>query len=113
VVKGHHAIIYTSREAPSPRRNEMPRPNESGMLQPIRVKPKATTDRLDRLSRINFAKLYTVEHNVKVKEFGDVSKVRLLKDQFRFVWGSYGRGEEAPEEHTSEEDEEEEEYNEE
>lgn len=42
------------------------------MLPPIRVKAKNRGDKLQRESRINFGKVYTVEHNCKVYDFGDV-----------------------------------------
>lgn len=38
----------------------------------IRMKPKDHRNQLDIASRINLAKLYTVEHNVKVSFIGDV-----------------------------------------
>jgi hypothetical protein len=59
------------------------------MLESIRVVPKSRTDKMDELSRVNFAKIYTVEHNVKVYDFGDVHEryKHILKQQFRLVWG--------------------------
>jgi hypothetical protein len=47
---------------------------ETGMTKkPIRVNP-VTAQRLDPLSRINFAKVYTVEHNVRVMPVGQVAE---------------------------------------
>lgn len=58
------------------------------MLSAIRVQPKHPGETLDDMSRINFAKVYTVEHNVKAYDFGDVvSRDRhLLREQYREVW---------------------------
>ncbi len=42
------------------------------MLPAIRVLAKNRGDKLRRESRINFGKVYTVEHNCKVYDFGDV-----------------------------------------
>ena len=42
---------------------------------------------MDPMSRLDFAKIYTVEHNVKVFDFGDVHKdhIHTLKTQWRYV----------------------------
>jgi hypothetical protein len=87
VFKSHHAIIYTSRKAPNPQPNELPVEGENGMLKAIRVEPHSRQEKLDSLSRINFSKIYTVEHNVKVYDFGDVHKyhIRDLRHQWRDV----------------------------
>jgi hypothetical protein len=71
-VKWQHAIIYTGEHPPSPRSDELPTFGEYGMVESIRVKPKAKDDKLNEMARINFAKIYTIEHNVKVLEFGVV-----------------------------------------
>lgn len=42
------------------------------MLPAIRVKVLSRADKLNEWSRINFAKTYTVEHNVKVYDVGHV-----------------------------------------
>ena len=59
------------------------------MLEPIRVVSKHKTEELDHMSRINFVRLYTVEHNTKVKEFGWVHRdyEHLLEKQFYQCWG--------------------------
>lgn len=44
------------------------------MISPIKVRARTQSDKLHRMARINFARTYTVEHNVKVYEFGDVVK---------------------------------------
>jgi len=41
-------------------------------LRPIRVIPRTPRDKLEKESRINYAKIYTVEHNVKVHFIGHV-----------------------------------------
>jgi hypothetical protein len=69
VIKYHHAVVYTSREEPAAQKNEAPRIGEKGLLTSIRVRSKSRQEKLDPLSRINFSKIYTVEHNVKVHIF--------------------------------------------
>ena len=89
VVKSEHAIIYTGRVPPSPRPEELPTRGEMGMIPvPIRVDPDTATDRLDPMSRIDFAHFSQVQHNVKTKGFGMVSResIDALKSQFLNVW---------------------------
>jgi hypothetical protein len=90
VNKNQHAIIYTGRKPPKPKSKELPKSRkEQGMRRPIRVRKFLATDKLDEMARINYAKIYSVEHNVKVYEFGVVHKddeVHLIHD-FYDVWG--------------------------
>jgi hypothetical protein len=89
VVKSEHGIIYTGRDAPRPDENELPRRNEEGMRPvPIRVDPDSALDRLDAKSRINFAAVHTVHHNIKVKSLGIVNSASLsvLQQHFQNVW---------------------------
>lgn len=93
VLKYEHCIIYTGSEPP-PLEVELPiiidedGTIERGMLESIKVNPAFRGGRMDPMSRLNFAKVYTVEHNVKVAEFGDVSpdSLVILKHQFYRVW---------------------------
>ncbi|KAE8452693.1 hypothetical protein EG329_013952 [Mollisiaceae sp. DMI_Dod_QoI] len=76
----HHAQIYTSKFEP---RNTSP--EELGLLtrRPIRIRPDSKSENLDTMSRLNYAKVYTVEHNVKVVSVGRVTKTDeqiLVKD---------------------------------
>lgn len=79
-----HGVIYTGKSAPDTR-------NEPG-LQPgsIRVNPDEKNAVLDPQSRINYGKLYNVEYNVKVKNFGSLSPEYLdvLMRQFSAVFMS-------------------------
>ncbi|KAK5148754.1 hypothetical protein LTR04_000554, partial [Oleoguttula sp. CCFEE 6159] len=62
---------------------------EEAMSNPIKVIVAARKTKLDSMSRINFGKIYTVEHNVKVFDFGDVhpdSQMWLLH-QWQAVMG--------------------------
>jgi hypothetical protein len=64
----HHAIIYT--EQP----NMMYGEGERGLTRrPIRVIPSEPQHKLDPASRLNYAKIYTVEHNVKVWFIGKLA----------------------------------------
>jgi hypothetical protein len=57
----HHAAIYSGDEA-----RVFKGEKEKGMTKrPIRIMTNPR-HRLDKASRLNYAKLYTVEHNVKV-----------------------------------------------
>jgi hypothetical protein len=87
MMKWHYAIIYTGKEPPAPRPQELPSVGEYGMMESVRVKQKVKTQKLDEMCRINFAKMYTFEHNVKVLDFGNVSEDSLLTllSQWRYV----------------------------
>lgn len=82
IIKSEHAIVHTSKSPPQPRDSELPsRSSELGMLPgAIRVIPDDPNSKLDDLSRIHFGRLYTIEHNTKVKSFGIVQKecIRIL-----------------------------------
>ena len=82
-------MIYTGRRPPEPSLKEMPQRGETGMLpNPIRVDTNRREDKLDSMSRLNFGKIYTVEHNLKVKDFGVVNpkSIKDLLYQFGEVW---------------------------
>jgi len=80
-----HAIVYMSKEGD---KNPEPHAGEDLILDPIRVVPKSDRDKLHPDSRINYAKLYTVEHNVKVFFIGEVHKKSSgrLMIAFNTVW---------------------------
>ena len=59
-------------KAPQPRPGELPRDGESPMRDPIRVISNQRQDQMDVMSHVNYNKVYTVEHNVKVYDFGEV-----------------------------------------
>lgn len=88
VVKSEHAIIYTSKIPPSALQEEFPQRGESGMLQSIRVDADELETKLDPMSRIDFAKVYTIQHNVKVRSLGKVNRLslHLLLYQFKLIW---------------------------
>lgn len=93
-MKSHHCIVYTGSERPSPRRDEEPwRVDEAGnieegMLEPIRVQPIHPESTMDPMSRLNFEKVHTIEHNIKVAEFGNVDREGLmnLRGQLYRMW---------------------------
>ena len=65
----HHAIIYMAGTQPARKASEV------GMTKnPISVDPSQPREKLDQMSRLNFGKIYTVEHNVKVKSVGTITK---------------------------------------
>lgn len=87
--KSDHGIIYIGRQAPSPSPSEAARPGEAEMQSwPVRVDPESPHEKLEAMSRINYGKVYTVEHNVKVRCVGTVHphSLPLLLQQFQIVW---------------------------
>lgn len=98
ITKCYHSIIHTSSEAPRPKVEELPNPNpplnadgslqmEYPMLESIRVKARKRSDIMDRMARLNYIKIYAVEHNVKVYDFGMVRPeyMPILKKSFKWV----------------------------
>jgi hypothetical protein len=69
-----HAIIYTEEKGPKRQKVREAAGEEKLQKQPIRVEPASSRDRLDPLSRLNYAKIYTVENNVKVCFIGRIHK---------------------------------------
>lgn len=87
VSKSDHGIIYTG-GVPFEDPAEYPKRGESGMRStPVQVSPNKTDDFLPPMSRINYAKMYTIEHGLKVKPFGRVrgSSLVALVQQFQDV----------------------------
>ena len=66
--------MYTGNEVPSKLKGETKLRKDAINIVP--VKPQ---EKLDALSRVNLAKTYPVEHNVKVKEVGKVNQAHLKK----------------------------------
>ncbi|KAF7511129.1 hypothetical protein GJ744_005360 [Endocarpon pusillum] len=63
-----HAVIYMQGTT------SQPRPDERGLVkEPIAVKPASPDQKLDPMSRLNFGKPYTVEHNIKAMDVGMVT----------------------------------------
>jgi hypothetical protein len=74
--KGHHAIAYVGTE-PEPTDAEiLIAPGDHAMMPSIRIQPRGN-ERMDPMSRINFADSYTVHYNAKVYDFGDVHPASL------------------------------------
>ncbi|RMJ29080.1 hypothetical protein PHISP_00023 [Aspergillus sp. HF37] len=80
-----HAVIYMTGSEPwtSPAEPRMTK-------EPLEIMPDRPDKKLDKMSRLNFGKVYTVEHNVKVMPVGKVterSKPKLegyISRAFRF-----------------------------
>ena len=65
-----------------------PLPGERGLVKrPIAVNPCNPSLTLDPMSRLNFGKLYTVEHNVRLRDIGVVAadSMPYLDAYFRSV----------------------------
>jgi hypothetical protein len=84
--KSDHAIVYMSKDADESPPDEVYGENLS--KRPIRIVPKTHRDKLDSESRINYAKVYTVEHNVKVWFIGEIAPElkRTLITDFDAAW---------------------------
>lgn len=64
-----HSIVYT--EGNRPTRD----PNEPMMSKdPLEIRLSSYDQKLDAMSRLNFGKLFTVEHNVKVLPVGKITE---------------------------------------
>lgn len=91
VKKSEHAIVYTGREAPRAKVHEGPQREEAGLRPiPIRVVPDDPAEALDPMSRLDFGKVHTIQHNIKVRPFGNVhpSSMAALSTQFQNVWSN-------------------------
>ncbi|KAF2722887.1 hypothetical protein K431DRAFT_221009, partial [Polychaeton citri CBS 116435] len=78
VIKSEHAIIHTGSQAPEPLNAELPHRGEAGMRsRAIRVDPDERDTKLDLLSRLDFGKITTIQHNLKVKSFGKVNRASM------------------------------------
>jgi hypothetical protein len=64
-----HAIIYADSKAPSELKDEPKLRN-----QPIRLVLDNAREKLSPESRVNYGKVYTVEHNAKVRFIGKIHK---------------------------------------
>lgn len=76
-----HSIIHASDTKPAPQKEEL----DVLVKKPIAVTMASREQKLDRFSRINFAKPHTVEWNVKVMNVGKVTPDSLpaFKSYFR------------------------------
>lgn len=91
VKKSEHSIVYSTRSPPEPLSEELPVRGEEGMRpQAIRVDADDRADKLDSRSRLDYGKVYTIQHGIKVKSFGKVNpkSMNALVHQFGNVWSS-------------------------
>lgn len=71
-----HTVIYMLGQTDT---SSTLRANERGMTkEPIAVKPSRPDSRLNPMSRLNFGKVYTVEHNIKAMDVGMVVKESMM-----------------------------------
>ena len=64
-----HAVIHMTGERPTDLQDEHLMNKE-----PIAVDPASPDQKLSKMSRLDFRRVHTVEHNVKVKNIGHVAK---------------------------------------
>lgn len=73
-----HAVIYMRGSQPGMKKQEPKMTKEA-----LEVEPAKPDQKLDPMSRLNFGKVYTVEHNVKVMPVGKIT------DRFMTRFNSY------------------------
>lgn len=71
--KRAHSIVYMSGTRPSC----LPEEERDLTKKPIAVEKASDDQKLDIMSRLNFKKIYTIEHNVKVMNVGKVTRDSL------------------------------------
>ena len=75
VVASEHSIIYTGRKPPKPSPAEEQSFLKTGLMgPPIKVMPDVHSPQLSDMSRLNFGKFYTIQHNTMVKPFGTIAR---------------------------------------
>lgn len=73
VIKSEHVIMYTGRVAPEPLEAERTTCTVDGLrVETVRAVGDSRGEALLHMSRLNLGKVYTIEHNIKVKSFGMV-----------------------------------------
>lgn len=85
VAKDEHAIVYTTRDAPNPSPDERPKRGEKPMRTAIRVQTDERGDKLAEMSRIDYGRVYTVEHNIKAMAFGWIHEDSRRAFHFDFL----------------------------
>lgn len=71
-----HAVIYMQGTEPQVGSSEPHMTKE-----PLEVAPASPDQKLDFMSRLNFGKVYTVEHNVKVLPVGKITERSMPRFQ--------------------------------
>ncbi|KAK3115373.1 hypothetical protein LTR53_005364 [Teratosphaeriaceae sp. CCFEE 6253] len=85
---GEHGIIYTGSTVPDLSPAESAMRGGSMRSTAIRVVPDTKGETLDALSRLDYAKVHTIHHNLKVAAFGNVhpDSMAALENQWRAIW---------------------------
>jgi hypothetical protein len=75
-----HAVVYDSRHQPPPT-------SEAEVLEkePFAIVVEDPTERINIMSRVNFAQVYTIQHNVKVAKVGRIVKDQLERQSDYFI----------------------------
>jgi hypothetical protein len=108
-LKSNYSIVYTGSSAPKPL------DGERGMRPPIRVLPKSKSQKLTGVLRLDYSRIYTVEHDVKVYEYGTIAYDQMTKfrQNFDLVFNSEEKDDDSEEDDEDEDEDEEEDDNEE
>ncbi|KAK0613730.1 hypothetical protein B0T14DRAFT_438639, partial [Immersiella caudata] len=83
-----HGIVYMLGSKPTMLRNE-----PSLGFRPVRMEPDLPTEKLAAESRVNYSKLFSVEHNAKVNFIGRIvaEDMRIVSDAVDKCWASRNR----------------------
>ena len=81
VIPKDHAVVYDSRSGKPP-----PPPGEKMTKEALPIIVETVGESIDPMSRINFARVYTVEHNVKVLKVGRIKPDHISR--LRKYWKS-------------------------
>ena len=71
IIPGDHAVVYSHKEKP------LITPGEKTAKKPIPIILEQEGEKLDPMTRLNFAKVYTIEHNIKVAKVGRVPQENI------------------------------------
>jgi len=72
VIKAYHSIAFAGNRIRKQHRTERPRGQEQGMMSPIRINIRPNREAPHEMTRIDFSKVYTIQHDVKVLNYGDI-----------------------------------------
>ncbi|KAK5719529.1 hypothetical protein LTR15_008053 [Elasticomyces elasticus] len=89
IIKSRHSLVYTGKNDPAPLPCELPQRGGGAMMPvAIRVVLDHRDEQLVQVSRLDYSKVYTVYHTVKVAAFGVVHEDSqwAFLDQFNVVW---------------------------
>lgn len=71
--KSEHVVVYSENQLPAEDPGERPERGEAAMRrETVRILTDRPTESLDPMSRLDLARAYTIQHNIKARSFGMV-----------------------------------------